>query len=337
MKLSKILLTLFSASLLIFSSCTSESSWIKNQGEVFGTYYHIIYESPDGKDVHEEVILALDSVNKSLSTYNSTSVISRLNQSGSGAGTDEHFRRVFRAAKEISRATNGAFDMTVAPMVNAWGFGFSNKLEMTPAVSDSLKQLVGMRYMELTNDSILKYRKGVMLDASAIAKGYGVDVAAKILERHGCKNFLVEIGGEIVSHGLNSRGQKWRVGIDKPIDDPTATDRELQFIIEISGKALATSGNYRQFYIDEKTGKKYAHTIDPVSGMPVDHSLLSASIIADDCMTADAWATACMVMGLENSIALMKKHPEMEGCFIYSSKDGIEVSWTEGFEKHFTK
>lgn len=337
MKLSKIFLTFIVATTLIFSSCTSESSWKKNQGQVFGTYFQIIYESPDGKDLHQEVIQALDSVNKSLSTYDSTSVISRLNQSDSGVPTDDHFRRVFLAAKEINQASGGAFDMTVAPMVNAWGFGFSNKKEITPAVIDSLKQLIGMNYLELTTDSILKDRKEVMLDASAIAKGYGVDVAAQTLARHGCDNFLVEIGGEIVCQGLNSRGQKWRVGIDKPVDDPVASNRELQFIIEISDKALATSGNYRQFYIDEKTGKKYAHTINPLSGMPVDHSLLSASIIADDCMTADAWATACMTMGLEKSLALMKKHPEMEGCFIYSTKDGMEVSWTEGFEKHFTK
>jgi thiamine biosynthesis lipoprotein len=337
MKNTKTFLTLFASVSLIFGSCSSNTSWIKNQGEVFGTYFHIIYESPDGKDLHKEVILALDSVNKSLSTYDSTSVISQLNKSETGAKTDSHFRKVFHAAKEINQASNGAFDMTVAPMVNAWGFGFSHKLEMTPAVIDSLKQLIGMDYLELTDGMILKNRNGVMLDASAIAKGYGVDVAATTLARLGCENFLVEIGGEIVCRGLNSRGQKWRVGIDKPVDDPIASNRELQFIIELSDKALATSGNYRQFYIDEKTGKKYAHTIDPVSGMPVDHSLLSASIIADDCMTADAWATACMVMGLEESLALMKKHPEMEGCFIYSTKEGMEVSWTEGFEKHFTE
>ncbi len=337
MKLSKILLTFIGASSLFFSACTSESSWVRNQGEIFGTYYLLTYESPDGKDLKKEVLQALDSVNKSLSTYDSSSVISRLNQSDSGVPTDHHFRRVFQAAREINKASNGAFDMTVAPLVNAWGFGFTNKQEITPAVLDSLKQLVGMDNLELTNDSILKYRKGAMLDASAIAKGYGVDVAAKTLARYGCKNFLVEIGGEIVCQGVNSREQKWRVGIDKPVDDPVASNRELQFIIEISGKALATSGNYRQFYIDEETGKKYAHTLDPVSGMPVDHSLLSASIIADDCMTADAWATACMVMGLEESLSLMKKHPGMEGCFIYNTKDGMEVSWTEGFEKHFAE
>ena len=337
MKSSKTFFISFSVTLLIFSSCAHKTSWIKNQGQVFGTYYHLIYESPDGRDLNKEVMQALDSVNESLSTYDSTSVISRLNQSDSGTRADIHFRKVFLAAKEANQASDGAFDMTVAPVVNAWGFGFSNKKEITPAVIDSLKQLIGMDHFKLTNDSILKHRKEVMLDASAIAKGYGVDVAAQTLARHGCKNFLVEIGGEIVCQGLNSREQAWRVGIDKPVDDPVASNRELQFIIELSDKALATSGNYRQFYIDEKTGKKYAHTINPLSAMPVDHSLLSASVIANDCMTADAWATACMVMGLEKSLNVMKKHPEMEGCFIYSTEEGMEVSWTEGFEKHFVK
>lgn len=334
MKPSKTLSALLFSVLLLLTACNSKSTWIKNQGEVFGTYYHIIYESPNGTDLHKEVIQALDSVNKSLSTYDSTSVISLLNKSDFGTKTDPHFRKVFLAASEINLTTDGAFDMTVAPLVNAWGFGFTNKQDITPGLIDSLKQLVGMQYLQLVNDSIQKHRKGVMLDASAIAKGYGVDVAAQTLARNGCQNFLVEIGGEIVCQGLNAKGEKWRIGIDKPVDDPTASDRELQFIIELSGKALATSGNYRQFYIDEKTGKKYAHTIDPISGMPVDHSLLSASIIANDCMTADAYATACMVLGLEKSMELMKKHPEMEGCFIYSTKEGMEVAQTEGFDKY---
>ena len=337
MKLSKYFLIAILPFFLSITSCNTKEAWIKNQGQVFGTYYHLVYESPNGEDLQKEVLLALDSVNSSLSTYDTSSVISRFNQSQSGTRTDPHFRKVFETAKEINIATNGAFDMTVAPLVNAWGFGFTNKEEMTPEKVEALKQLVGMNYLKLTADSILKSRPEVMLDASAIAKGYGVDVAARTLARYGCKNFLVEIGGEVVNEGLNSRGQKWRIGIDKPIDDPIASNRELQFIIELSGKALATSGNYRQFYIDEKTGKKYAHTIDPIAGMPVQHTLLSASIIANDCMTADAYATACMVMGLEKSLELMKKHPQMEGCFIYSSENGMEVSRTEGFEQYIAE
>ncbi|WP_025006722.1 FAD:protein FMN transferase [Marinilabilia salmonicolor] len=335
MKQVKTTTALLFSVLLLISGC-NKSTWIKNQGEVFGTYYHIIYESPGGEDLHQEVLQALRSVNKSLSTYDSTSVISLLNQSKKGTPTDPHFRKVFEAGRTISAATGGAFDMTVAPLVNAWGFGFTNKEEMTPEKVKALKQLVGMNNLKLTDDSVLKSRPEIMMDASAIAKGYGVDVAAQILSDYGCKNFLVEIGGEIVCRGENSRDEHWKVGIDKPIDDPVASNRELQFILKLSGKALATSGNYRQFYIDEKTGKKYAHTIDPISGMPVEHSLLSASVIADDCMTADAYATACMVLGVEKSMELMKKHPEMAGCFIYSTEDGMEVSLTDGFDKYIT-
>jgi thiamine biosynthesis lipoprotein len=297
----------------------------------------VTYESPDGKDLQAKVLAALDSVNHSLSTYDSTSVISLFNSSEKGTNTDPHFRNVFSAAQRITDATNGAFDMTVAPLVNAWGFGFTNRQKMTPGKIDSLLTLIGMNHVELRNHFIYKDQKEIMLDASAIAKGYGVDVAAKVLERHGCKNYLVEIGGEVTTKGHNTRNTKWRVGIDRPIDDPSASSREIQLIIELSGQALATSGNYRQFYIDEETGQKYAHTINPKTGRPVNHTLLSASIVAHDCMTADAFATACMVMGLDKSLDLLKKTPELDGCFIYDTKDGMNITWTEGFDKYIVE
>lgn len=323
--------------LLTFLSCQDNSKWIKNQGRVFGTFYHLTYESPDGKDLQSKVAAALDSVNQSLSTYDPTSVISLFNSSEKGTNTDPHFRNVFSAAQKITDATNGAFDMTVAPLVNAWGFGFTNRQKMTKGTIDSLLFLIGMDLVELRGDFIYKDQKEIMLDASAIAKGYGVDIAAKVLERHGCTNYLVEIGGEVATKGRNTRNTKWRVGIDRPIDDPSATNREIQLVIELSGQALATSGNYRQFYVDEETGQKYAHTINPKTGRPVDHTLLSASVVADDCMTADAFATACMVMGLDESLALLKKHPELDGCFIYDTKDGMNVTWTEGFDNYIVE
>jgi thiamine biosynthesis lipoprotein len=320
---------------VLLSSC-SRNNWVKNEGEVFGTYYHLVYESPQGQNLNDVVMLALDSVNRALSTYDSTSVISRFNRSKKGIEyTNAHFRKVFSAASRITDETNGAFDMTVAPLVNAWGFGFSQRQNITPSLIDSLRMLVGMDNITIKGDSLLKSMPGIMLDASAIAKGYGVDVAAKVLEQNGCKNYLVEIGGEITTKGMNQKNIPWRIGIDKPIDDPSASDRKIQMVVQLSGKSMATSGNYRQFYIDKKTGKKYAHTIDPLSGEPVQHSLLSATIIADDCMTADAYATACMVLGLEKSHDLLRQHPELDGCFIHATNDGMEVSWTEGFEKYF--
>ncbi len=318
--------------LLLFTACEPQYKWVKEQGEIFGTTYNLVYESPGGKKLHRNVRQALDSVNQSLSTYDTTSVISRFNRAETGTKTDSHFRKVYETGLKVTDATNGAFDMTIAPLVNAWGFGFT---ESDPEISshvDSLLSMVGMEYTQLKNDSIIRKREGVLLDASAIAKGYGVDVAARTLKRFGCRNYLVEIGGEVITYGENPRGSKWRVGIDRPIDDPTAVNRELELIVELSGEALASSGNYRQFYIDE-SGKKYSHTIDPHTGHPVDHSLLSASIVADECMVADAYATACMVLGTEKSLELIKKHPDLEGCFIYDSDEGMKITWTEGFEK----
>ncbi|MFO7999669.1 MAG: FAD:protein FMN transferase, partial [Marinilabilia sp.] len=302
-------------SVTLLFACKSGSEWQKNQGEIFGTTYHLVYECPDGKDLHQKVKEALDSVNRSLSTYDSSSVISQFNRSSGGTITDQHFRDVFRTAKETTEATDGAFDMTVAPLVNAWGFGFSNKKEMDQPTIDSLKALVGMQYVKMKGDSVLKHQPEIMLDASAIAKGHGSDVAAAVLERHNCKNYMVEIGGEVTTRGKNPSNGPWRIGIDRPVDNPAPSYRELELIVELSGQALATSGNYRQFYIDEKDGKKYSHTIDPKTGRPVDHNLLSATVIAPNCMLADAYATAFMVMGLEKSFELIKKHPELEGCF----------------------
>lgn len=321
--------------LLMVVSCAPKEKWIKNQGAVFGTYYHLVYESPGGKDLQAAVLQALDSVNHALSTYDSASVISRFNQSDKGiAVTNHHFKTVVEAAQAITKATDGAFDMTVAPLVNAWGFGFSKKQTITPHLLDSLTSLVGMQKVLLRGDSLIKLKPGLMIDASAIAKGYGVDIAAKVLEINGCANYLVEIGGEVYSKGHNPQSKPWRVGIDKPIDDPAASNRQIQTVVNLSGKALATSGNYRQFYIDENTGIKYAHTIDPRTGNPVNHSLLSASVIANDCMTADAYATACMVMGLEKSMELFSQHHELEGYFIYDTPQGMKTIHTPGFEKY---
>ncbi|MGQ1890297.1 FAD:protein FMN transferase [Thermophagus sp. OGC60D27] len=320
---------------LMVVACSPREKWVKNQGSVFGTYYHLIYKSPQGKDLNKAVLAALDSVNSALSTYDTLSVISRFNRSKNGIIENNiHFNTVLSAGRTITKATDGAFDMTVAPLVNAWGFGFSKKQSITPTLIDSLLSLVGMQQVQIRGDSLIKKIPGLMIDASAIAKGYGVDMAAKVLEQHGCTNYLVEIGGEIFSKGRNQKNEPWRIGIDKPIDDPSASKREIQVVIKLSGKAMATSGNYRQFYIDEKTGRKYAHTIDPRSGMPVQHSLLSASVITDNCMTADAYATACMVLGLEKSLDLFCHHPDLEGYFIYDTPEGMKTATTPGFKKY---
>lgn len=314
-------------SLLLLASCQTKS-YQYNTGKVFGTYFHFVYASD--VDLQPEIEQLLDSFSQSLSTYDKTSVISKINQNHEFK-TDSFFRVVFRKSEEIFQLTNGAFDITVAPLVNAWGFGFSNEHDVDQLLIDSLLNFVGMEKVRLVADTVVKQNPAVMLDASAIAKGYSSDVVADFLRKNGVTNFMVEIGGEIVTSGVNPKGLAWKLGIDKPFDDPMVSSRELQMVVTLSGESLATSGNYRNFYI--KDGKKYAHTIHPKTGYPVEHNLLSASIIAPDCMQADAFATACMVIGLEKSFELIESLPNVEGCFIFHTESGNQVTLTSGFEK----
>jgi thiamine biosynthesis lipoprotein len=314
--------------LLMTSACQSPAEYYVNEGLVFGTTYRMVYESRD--DHHLAIKELLNGFNSSLSTYDSLSIISRVNNNDSTVQVDAYFRALMETGRRITSKTNGAFDMTVAPLVNAWGFGFKNRSTITQELIDSLLLLVGMDQIWLEGDRVVKKQADVMLDGAAIAKGYGVDVVADFLARQGLSNYLVEIGGEVVTKGVNARGGPWRVGVDEPVDDQTIDQRSFKMIIEVSGQALATSGNYRNFYMDG--GKKYAHTIDPRTGYPVEHSLLSASIIAPSCMEADAYATACMVMGLEASKELISRLPDIEACFIYHTEEGDQVFMTDGFE-----
>ncbi len=220
---------------------------------------------------------------------------------------------------EISAATGGALDITVAPMVNAWGFGFKNKENITPALIDSLKQLVGYEKIRLENGKIMKQDPRMMLDCNALAEGYMCDLVGDYLARQGCKNFMVEIGGEVVARGKNSKGEYWRIGVSKP-DEENLMSQQLKAIIRLEDKAVTTAGNYRKFYVED--GKKYAHTIDPKTGYPVQHSLLSATVVAGDAMTADAFDTAFMVLGLERSIELANSRDDIEVYFIYADEAG---------------
>ncbi|MGQ1946240.1 FAD:protein FMN transferase [Geofilum sp. OHC36d9] len=314
--------------LIVVTSGCQQTKYQYNEGWVFGTSYHIVYNSK--VDLEPRIRVLMDSFSHSLSTFDTSSVISKINRNTSFQ-TDSFFRTVFNRAQQISIETGGAFDMTVAPLVNAWGFGFSKQHEVDTLLIDSLLRNVGMAKVSMVNGIIQKKDVGVMLDASAIAKGYAVDVVASFLAGAGVENYMVEIGGEIVTAGVNPKGLVWQLGIDKPIDDPAVSEREMEMIIGLSGKALATSGNYRNFYI--KDGKKYAHTINPKNGRPVQHNLLSASILANDCLTADAFATACMVMGLDSSLTLIESHPGLEACFIYHTDSGDQVTMTDGFKK----
>ncbi len=294
----------------------------RNSGLIFGTSYNITYQCAE--DHKADIEKALNEVDASLSPFNDTSVITHVNRN-EDVVLDKLFLDVFRLAQKINGDTDGAFDITVAPLVNAWGFGFKNGVNPDEKVIDSLRQVVGFQKVRLENDKIVKADSRVMLDCSAIAKGYGVDVVANLLRGFGIKNFMVEIGGEVVTSGVNPDRLPWRIGVTKPTDDSLSINNELQTVINVTDKAMATSGNYRNFYY--KGGRKYAHTIDPKTGYPVQHSILSATVITDDCATADAYATSFMVLGMEKAKKVLERHPEMMAYFIYSDDKGQNNVW----------
>lgn len=293
-----------------------------DSGFVFGTTYNITYQS--NENLKSEIEKTLAEVDNSLSPFNEKSVITHVNKNET-VTLDDHFTTVFRLSSEIYKDTEGAFDITVAPLVNAWGFGFKNGITPDRHAIDSLMQFVGFDKVKLQDGKIIKTDDRLMLDCSAIAKGYGVDAVARLLKSKGIDNYMVEIGGEIVASGESPKGAPWRIGVSKPEDDSVSVSNEIQGIINISNRAMATSGNYRNFYY--KGGKKYAHTIDPKTGCPVQHSILSATVVSDECAKADAYATAFMVMGLDKAKAVLARHKDMMAYFIYSDDKGNNKVW----------
>jgi len=303
-----------------FLSCQKPAAYVYNEGKIYGTVYHIAYESPAGKDLHGESDAELNRLSGIFSTFDPGSEISKIN-SNQPVVLDSLFINCFNKAMEISAQSNGAFDITVAPLVNAWGFGFRKKEKITPQLIDSLLQLTGYTKVRLENGVVVKENPGIMLDMSAIAKGYTCDIIGRFLARKGCKNLMVEIGGEVVARGVNAKGEIWNIGISKPDENLFQTEENIQTACRLHNLAMATSGNYRNFYVEN--GKKFAHEIDPATGYPVQHNLLSTTVVTGDCMTADAWATAFMVLGLEKSIEIQKKTAGIEVFFIYSDDSGF--------------
>lgn len=294
-----------------------------DEGFIFGTIYHITYHSDN--NLKKEIEAELKKVDLSLSPFNKTSVISKVNRNENPV-IDPMFKEVFLLAENISNETHGAFDITVAPLVNEWGFGFKKGVEPTRQVIDSLRNIVGYQKVKLTpKNYVQKQDPRIMLDCSAIAKGYGCDVVARLLRKNGINDYMIEIGGEIVTRGFNQKQEPWRIGVNKPTDDSLNTSQELQTILNVTDIAMATSGNYRNFYY--KNGKKYAHTIDPKTGYPVQHNILSATVLAKNCATADAYATSFMVLGLEGAQKILQQHPELMAYLIYADKDGKNQTW----------
>ncbi len=301
---------------LLWASCTQQKQYYLESGNVFHTLYHIKYESP--RLLTDKIDAELQAFNLSMNPFNPNSIIAKVNRN-EDVEVDEWFTTVFNKAIEVSINSDGAFDVTTAPLINLWGFGFENSDSVSQQKIDSIKAFVGYRKVRIENNRVIKDDPRIKLNFSAIAKGYASDVIAALLEREGVENYMVEIGGEITSKGKNPNGSCWRNGINKPEDDSTGIKNEYEGIIKLCDKrGLATSGNYRNFYV--KDGKKYAHTIDPRTGYPSEQSILSATIVAPDCMTADAYATAFMVMGTEAACKMAENIPEIEYYLILNNE-----------------
>lgn len=297
--------------------------YITDEGNVFGTYYHITYSYH--RSLQTEIDRRLAMVDASLSPFNKRSIITAVNENRD-VRVDTMFRHVFGIAQSVSEATNGAFDITVAPLVNAWGFGFAKKDSVTPAKIHKLLKTVGYRKVSLSEGGrVIKQNPATKLDCSAIAKGYGCDAVAALFNELGITDYLIEIGGEIVAKGKNAKNSLWSIGINRPVDDSTQVSNQIEAIVELTDCGMATSGNYRRFYY--KNGKRYAHTIDPRTGFPVQHTLLSSTVIAGNCATADAYATAFMVLGVDSAKKVLEKHPELEAYLIYSDAKGGNGVW----------
>jgi thiamine biosynthesis lipoprotein len=281
--------------------------------------------------LREEVEKILHNFDMSLSLYQDSSVLSKVNRNEKVI-LDSFFIETFKKSKELSLMTGGAFDVTVGPLVKAWGFGPDAHKNFSEQKRDSLLQLVGMNKVELRDGELIKTDPRISLDFNAIAQGYSVDVICRFFSNMGIRDYLVEIGGEVRVKG-NKNGKMWRIGIDKPVDNNMIPGNNLQAVIELKDRALATSGNYRKFYVEN--GIKYSHTIDPKTGYPARTQLLSATILADDCATADGIATACMVIGKDKTIEFLNQHPEFEGYLIYSDDAGNFRTWTSEALKKF--
>lgn len=319
---------------LIISSCKEKQEFYMITGDTQGTTYSILFE---GK--HDNLQKGVDSIlhtfDMSLSTYVPTSLISQVNQ-GNNIEVDELFKKMFYKAKEVTERSDGAFDITLGPIINAYGFGYEEaETKIDSMLIDSLLKLVGMHKVRIENSILIKDDIRINISGNAIAQGQAVDIVSAFLETKDIMNYMVEIGGELKVKGLKY-GMKWKIGIDKPVEGNNIAGQELQTILALTDKAMATSGNYRKFYI--KDGKKYSHTINPKTGYPAYQNILSATILADDCMSADAYATACMVSGLEKSIKIIESDPTLDAYFVYSDVETgeMKVFYTPAVENMIT-
>jgi thiamine biosynthesis lipoprotein len=322
--------------LLLFSCASQEEATpVKFIGEAQGTYYSITYFDDDNRNFQTQVDSILDAFDRSVSLWVPNSVLSRVNRNDSTVKPDIWFKQNFDLAMQVSEATKGAFDITVAPLVKAWGFGFDDSKKVNKNIIDSLLPLVGYRNVRIEDGQVVKSDPRITFDFNAIAQGFSVDVVAAWLESKNINNYLVDIGGEVKAKGNKPDGSLWKVGIEKPAKNKN-DERVLKAVVALQNNSIATSGSYRKFY--EENGIRYSHTIDPQTGYPVQHSLLSVSVLANNTGLADAYATAFMVWGFERSRTFVESMPGLEAFFIYSDTSGNNETYaTAGFRNVMTK
>lgn len=333
----RFLTLLIAASIIGAYSCTKEPAYIENTGRAQGSTYQIKYLSPNGLDFEDDIVGLLQEIDLSMSTYIPNSLISQINKGDTTVKVDSAFEEVLKRSLEIAKETDGQFDPTIGPLVRFWGFGFDKvKTDINPDTISSLKSSTGYASIDFKNHTV-RIPKGFNIDFNAIAQGYTVDYLARFLEKENVEHYMVEVGGEVRAKGLNDKNDYWKIGVDKPQEqiDPNV---RFQFILTLKNRALATSGNYRKFWVDEETGIRYSHTIDPNSGYPARNRLLSVSLLADSTMDADAYATACMVKGIEGCKELLDQHPELEGYLVFDSGNNEWGTYiTPGFDEFVVK
>lgn len=315
---------------MTFASCVKQPQKMVLQGLVQGSYYAITYYDEEGRDFQQEIDSIFHAVDMSVNLWVDSSVICKVNRNEEVA-LDQIFIENFEMAQRAAAISNGYFDPTISPLVSAWGFS-AKKPHLPPLTShliDSLKQLVDYRKVRIEDGKLIKENPAMKLDFNAIAQGYTTDLVGALLEAKGIKSYIVDVGGEIFARGTKPDGKPWVVGIEKPSAD-WDSERVVQQRVELEDKGIVTSGSYRKYV--ERDGKRYSHCIDPMTGYPVEHNLLSATVIAENATWADALASICMVMGMERSLELIKTLDGVEAYYIFVNESNeLETFATKGF------
>lgn len=304
--------------IVFFVSCSDKTPRIEYSGITQGSYFSIIYYDENDRDFRDDIDFYLTMVDKSVSLWNENSIISKVNRN-EDVTINKIFKDNFELAQKASEFSDGAFDATIGPLVSAWGFHYKKELNMTPKMVDSIRQYVGYHKVKIVDNKVVKENPNITLDFNAVAQGYTADLIARMLDFKGVRSYLVDIGGEIMTKGTKPNGKMWTIGIEKPAEK-FDSERSVQTKIEVRNKGVVTSGNYRKYI--EKDGIRYSHSIDPKTGYPVEHNLLSATVIADNAAWADCLATICMLVGKEKASKLLENLDGVEAYFIFVDDDG---------------